>query len=230
MGLAGTRSWRGMPCADVLWELTGRPAGYKAARLCDPQLPIRTAPGIACRRARPGDTPSPLLLPLLLPLTLWRVNVWPGNQSQRSPRCSQKRFSSNIDNKSLWKFTSTVDAVASRRLCFCSCFWANSLCWSSMAWGWQLRAWGAAAAATAAACGCCCGYCSPGTAGTAATSLPGADVPPRGLVGPAPAHPRLPGSSCAPAAAAPSPSLRAQPAPSRPSRAPPSPRPPSGTP
>ena len=142
LGLAGTRSWRGMPCADVLWELTGRPAGYKAARLCDPQLPIRTAPGIACRRARPGDTPSPLLLPPLLPLTLWRVNVLPGNQSQRSPRCSQKRFSSNIDNRSLWKFTSTVDAVASRRLCFCSCFWANSLCWSSMDWGWQLRAWG----------------------------------------------------------------------------------------
>ena len=59
-----------------------------------------------------------------------------------------------------------------------------------MDWGWQLQAWGAAAA-TAAACGCCCCCCSPGTAGTAATSLPGADVPPRGLVGPAPAHPRL---------------------------------------
>ena len=42
--------------------------------------------------------------------------------------------------------------TASRRLRSCSCFRASSLCWSSMDWGWELRAWGAAAAATAAAC------------------------------------------------------------------------------
>lgn len=30
--------------------------GHKADGLCDPQLPVRPAPGIACRRARPRDT------------------------------------------------------------------------------------------------------------------------------------------------------------------------------
>ena len=227
MGSAGTRSWGATPCADVLWEVPGRPAGYKAARLRDPQLPIRPAPGIACRRAGPGDTPSPLPPPPLLPLTLWRVNVLPANQSQRSPGCSQKRFSSNINNRSLWKFTSTVDAVASRRLCFCSCFGQLSLL---VQHGLGLAAPGLGGGGGYSSClwllllllfarnsRNSCYFSSwrrraSSWARRACSSASSSS-----------------GSSCAPAAAAACP-LRAQPAPSRPSRAPPSPRPPSGAP
>lgn len=60
----------------------------------------------------PGlETTLALPLPPLAALTLWRVSVLPGNQSQKSPRCSQERFSSNIDNESLWKFMSMVAAI-----------------------------------------------------------------------------------------------------------------------
>lgn len=91
------------------------PAVRKADRLYDPQLPVRPAPGIACRRARPRGLPWPLPLPPLPPLTLWKVNILPENQSQKPPRCAQKRFSSNIDNRSLWKFMSMVAAIWRRK-------------------------------------------------------------------------------------------------------------------
>ena len=134
----------------------------------------------------------PLLLPPL-------VDVLPGNQSQRSPRCSQKRLSSN-NNRPLWKFTSVVDAAASRHLRFRSCFRARSLCPAGRAWGRQLRAWGAAGRLR---------QLPVAAAAAVRREQPllffRGPAPARGLAGPAPARPGPPGSSRAPAAVAPFP-------------------------